>query len=70
MQRSLSQAGIAASIERLADAIATSPNSPVDQTMENLETIALILRNVADYVQTEPTSLVDDQVYRCAHTGR
>ena len=50
------------SSERLAGAIAASSNLLVDQTIDNLETTALILGTVADFVQIEPSALVDDSV--------
>ena len=41
-----------------------SVDRPVDQTRANLNVIALILRNVTNYVQTQANSSVGDTV-RC-----
>ena len=58
---------IAESVERLAGAIAASTDRPVDQTTDNLETIALVLDRVGDIVRVAPSFLGNGEVSTCHH---
>lgn len=58
---------VAESVDRLAGVITASMDRPVDQTTDNLETTALILGRVGDFVRVEPSFLRDGEVCTAGH---
>ena len=52
-------------VQNLGEVIMESAGTPVDQTRANLNTTAVILDNVANYIQTQRGSNTTRRIVRC-----
>ena len=68
-QENTTTSSVIGAVQNLGQVVMESANSPVDQTRANLNTTAVILDSIANYVQTQRGSNFARDIVRCLFTN-
>lgn len=68
-QENTTTSSVIGAVQNLGQVVMESANSPVDQTRANLNTTAVILDSIANYVQTQRGSNITRAIVRCLCTN-